>query len=300
MPDHRYAFGGFVIRSMLVLPELDATDAADGALGQIQIDTGDVPGRIEGEQIAPNVTASAHALIFEINGVGRFWIREGRSITVSPAPGAAEADLRPFILGSALGAICIQRGILAFHASAIVSRGRAAAFLGHRGAGKSTLIAGLAARGMVPLSDDLTIVTREGAAGPLAFPGVPRVKLLPDAAQALDIAGQTRELTEQPKLLLRLPSWQQDPVPLDILFLLEDEPDGSHAIRIERLEGDQAVQAVAPHLYRSHWAPKGALLLRRMAELKRLCRQVCVRRLSRPKRFEHIADVADLVATQFG
>src|SRR6202011_5530874 len=84
--------------------------------------------------------------------VGRFRIRRGREIAIDPLPGVSERDIRLFLLGPVLGLLCHQRGLLPLHASAIVADGRAVAFAGPSGIGKSTLAACFQDRGYEVLS----------------------------------------------------------------------------------------------------------------------------------------------------
>ena len=60
-----------------------------------------------------------------------------------PAPGRDlyESDVRVFLLGSCIGALLHQRGILVLHAGAIHTDKGAVLFTGPWGIGKSTLLA---------------------------------------------------------------------------------------------------------------------------------------------------------------
>jgi len=73
--------------------------------------------------------------------------------------------VRLYLLGSAWGALCYQRDLLVLHASAVRVDGRAVAFCGRPGMGKSTLAAWLAESGHALVSDDLArfeTLPREG------------------------------------------------------------------------------------------------------------------------------------------
>ncbi len=84
------------------------------------------------------------------HSVATFLVREGRLVTVDPAPGIDQGTLRIFLLGPVLAALLRQRGYLVLHASAVAYSGGAAAFLGLSGRGKSTLAAALHARSSQP------------------------------------------------------------------------------------------------------------------------------------------------------
>ncbi len=109
----------------------------------------------------------------------------GRDLVIEPAPGAEESELRLIMLGPALAVLLHQRGLLVLHASAaaLTSDGshRAVAFMGDKGAGKSTTAAAMCARGHGLIADDLVAVDLSGAV-PHVWPGFPHLKLWPEAA----------------------------------------------------------------------------------------------------------------------
>ena len=114
-------------------------------------------------------------VMLTVDGVGRYLVRGGAEILVDAAGGAAERDVRLFLLGSALGILCHQRGLLPLHANAVVANGAAYAFAGHSGAGKSTLAAHFAQAGYEILCDDVCVISFDEAGQPLAWPGLPRL-----------------------------------------------------------------------------------------------------------------------------
>ena len=74
-----------------------------------------------------------------------------------------------------------QRSLLPLHANAMVVEGRAIGFMGHPGAGKSTLAAWFHDRGFDVLADDVCVVTPGPDGRPLAHPGIPRLRLWREA-----------------------------------------------------------------------------------------------------------------------
>lgn len=95
----------------------------------------------------------------------------------------SDQDICTFLLGSAVGALLIQRGILVLHGSSMEKDGQAIVCLGHSGAGKSTLAYALLQQGWRLLADDLVAVNPDG----LVLPGIPRIKLWHDAAKAFGL-----------------------------------------------------------------------------------------------------------------
>ena len=107
---------------------------------------------------ATKITHSADYSLIGIRDVADFEVVRGRHIRVWPAPGAKEKDIEIFLFGWAWAAMCHQQGLLPLHASAIHCNTGITAFVGHRGAGKST-IAGLLGLFDYPLvADDILAV----------------------------------------------------------------------------------------------------------------------------------------------
>ena len=119
-----------------------------------------------------------------VEGIGRFRIHDGvRVAWHRQGEEVSDQDLRTFLLGSAVGALLIQRGMVLLHGNALERDGKAIVCLGHSGAGKSTLAYALMRQGWRLLADDLVAITPEG----LVLPGIPRIKLWEDAAKAFGL-----------------------------------------------------------------------------------------------------------------
>ena len=79
-------------------------------------------------------------------------------IVAEPRQGVPDSNVRLFLLGSAMGALLHQRGLLPLHTNAVEVGGRAFAFMGKSGAGKSTLAAWFHDRGFRIVADDVCVV----------------------------------------------------------------------------------------------------------------------------------------------
>jgi len=131
-------------------------------------------------QVAPD------AYLLDMPGVARFLVEDGNRVRVQLAPDAPSADVCSFLLGSIFGALCHQNGLLPLHASAVEHDGAVTAFLGHSGAGKSTMAACLLARGRRIVSDDICLL-EDGPGGMGVVPVAGWVKLW---RQSLDHLGE--------------------------------------------------------------------------------------------------------------
>jgi hypothetical protein len=239
---NRYSVFGLTLQSELELPELFPADAGDRPDILIRF------GAIEGGQ---SITPEGIRLV--IPKVGSYLASGGCEILIDPVPGTSARNLRLFLLGSALGGILHQRGLLPLHANAIEIDGRAVAFMGHSGAGKSTMAAWFLDRGYRVLADDVCVVTMDETGQPLAHRGIPRLRLW---RQAIEVSGRTVDdyelaFDDMDKFNVPTPRPRDNrPVPLDHIYLLEKAEEQGRSAGVRRLAGVEAVDALVANTYR--------------------------------------------------
>ncbi|HYW17688.1 MAG TPA: hypothetical protein VE891_16235 [Allosphingosinicella sp.] len=244
-PAHRYRLFGLSVQSEIPLPELVADP--DGGAPDVRIALGPIASFPEAEA---GLHIDGEEALLVIPPAGRFLTRAGLEMLIEPAEGVSSRNLRLYLLGSAFGAILHQRGLLPLHANAVIVEGRAIGFMGHPGAGKSTLAAWFHDRGFDVLADDVCVVTAGPDGNPLAHPGIPRLRLWREALEAggRDASAYERSFDDMDKYTVPTDLERTLPaVPLSHLYLLEkavDEPS------IERLEGSAAVEAMIANTYR--------------------------------------------------
>ena len=137
-----YFVFGLRVRSELALPELGPAGTLESDAPVVTVRTGSAGPDIEKpSHVGPTFQVGMDDYLLDVRNVARYRVRRGDEIVVEPAAGSTERDVRLFLFGTVLGALCHQRGLLPLHASAIVANGRAIAFSGHSRAGKSTLAA---------------------------------------------------------------------------------------------------------------------------------------------------------------
>lgn len=238
---------GLQIRSDLPLPELFAAGAC--ANPDVIVRLGGVPGRT-------NIPQGAHpyegGVLLVVDKVARFWIANGSEIAVEPAAGAPDRNVRLYLLGSVLGFLVHQRGLLPLHSNAVEVGGRGFAFMGASGAGKSTLAASFHDGGHRIIADDVCVVGFSDDGRPQVSPGVARLRLWREALDATgrDAAAYPRSFIgdDSPdKYDVPLTTGATDtPVPLAAVYLLEKNEN----LRIEPLTGIAATEAVFANTYR--------------------------------------------------
>lgn len=219
---------GWRVRSALPLPELLPWQG-DNRPVDVEIVVDAIPARADAPVFAlPHSKLWADgAFLLALEKVGRFLVEAGRRVVVEPSASANESELRTFLLGSVLGVLCHQRGLLPIHASAVRIDGRAILVAGDSGAGKSTLAAALGARGHALAADD--VAAFDPASG-LILPAFPMRKLATDSLQALSL--------EHRGLVANRPGQPKFHVPAAENF--ESAPLPPLAVYILRVKGDSA------------------------------------------------------------
>lgn len=296
MTSRPYRIHGLTLASELELPELAA--AAPDAPVDIRVELGEIQPRLPRVQAeGPLWMAGDGEYLLEIARVARYRVSDGERIRVQPMPDAAPGDVRLFLLGSALGAVLHQRGLLALHAGAVEVHGQAVAFAGHSGAGKSTLVAHLRQRGHRMLGDDLLAVNLDAQGQPWAQPGFARLKLWADALQHLPHRQETlaRSNSRLDKYLLATTEDHcGQPLPLTRLYILADNREDER-IRLQPLNGLEAMRAIARETYKPRQLRAMGLEQRHFILCGRTAARIQVAVLHRPKTLERMAAVLDFL-----
>jgi len=180
---YSYVAYGLGIQSPMPLPELVemAKSKPDITIRREKIDR---PLPISTDRDGSHFHMEAGEAYLFWQEVGAFLVRKGKEIVVDTFPGVEDRITRLPLLGTVLSAAISQRELPALHGSAVAVNGQAVAFLGFRGAGKSTMAAALYSRGHSMIADDSVVVDMHGPGIPKAVPSFPQFKLFPEAARA--------------------------------------------------------------------------------------------------------------------
>ena len=249
-----YSCFDFHLRSAFPLGELNPAEVAGGARPVVDVRQGVLPEELPRGRVADyGLQISDESVMLTVTGTARYLIKGGREIVVDPFPSAAERNVRLFLLGSALGILCHQRGLLPLHANAIVAGGVAVAFAGPSGVGKSTLATHFQRAGYEVLCDDVCTIGFDAAGQPMAWPGLQRLKLWRDAAEVFGIDHHSIEpvCEEMEKYAVPLTrKMAAKPVPFRRLYVLSRaDEDGAGAI--VQIRGQTAMEAVMAQTYRA-------------------------------------------------
>ncbi|MFL6863801.1 MAG: hypothetical protein ACJ8DZ_12480 [Allosphingosinicella sp.] len=284
-----YSVFGLVVASEIPLAELDPAPAGAAPDAAIRLAPVTAPEAVAG------YSAAGDATLLTVPKVGRFLISHGREILVDPAPEGSERNVRLFLLGSAFGALLHQRGLLPLHANAIDIAGRAFAFSGHSGAGKSTMAAWFHDRGHRILADDVCVIGFDAAGTALAYPGIPRLRLWREALEASgrDADGFHRSFDDLDKY--DVPTVREaplEPLPIAGIYLLRKAGEGSEEAGIARLTGVDAVETLMSNTYRGGYLRTIGRTGDHLAACLRVARAVPVFRAARLWGFDRFEEQA--------
>lgn len=247
---YSYFLFGIAFRSEIRLPELVETIGASEATLSIRRARVD-PDLAGATYINRNFQMLDDEIKLTIPGIARFHLRGGSEVDVDPDPSVPERQVNLYLLGAAMGLICLQRGLVPLHANAVEVEGRAVAFCGASGAGKSTLAAHYFKNGHDVLTDDVCVLdfTGEGAA-PVVQPGISRIRLW-DAS--LHVLGEDRGQFEAIGPGIDKYSWKTpspvEPLKLGALYILTSHAS-DQPMAIRRLHGGEAISGVIEQIYR--------------------------------------------------
>ena len=250
-----YRLGPLVYSSELVLSELPEAPppGEDDASSLVSILRGHAPDHLDAP-IAHSDTCEANAreFLLRLPGVAKYYVRDGSLVTVEPAPGAADLDVRAYLMGNIFAVLCHQRGLLPLHASAIATPRGAVAFLGESGAGKSSLVAFLGQQGHTVLADDICLIDPDAPLDRRVLPVAPWLKLWRTTLNALGESsdGLPRTFTDDDKYRYTMPQ-HAEPAPLAELLILERAVGPESHPHFERLSPVRALHAVLELTYQS-------------------------------------------------
>ena len=236
-------------------------------------------------------------------GVGEFLVaHDGREIACAPALGAHEESFQVYLLGQAFSFALVKAGCEPLHATVLEHRGDALALVGQSGQGKSTLAASFLTQRLRLLTDDLMLLA-PGLPPLFAYPGPPRIKLLPDAAEAFLGPGAARvpmnPETDKHVIPIAASGYCGSPARLRGIYVLEHGESSDAAIRVEPLAGREAFMALVGHTFNRHLVDPERLR-RQMAEVTRTLGAVTVKRIVYPPVFARLADVRDALRADAG
>jgi energy-coupling factor transporter ATP-binding protein EcfA2 len=222
--------------------------------------------------------------LFHVPDTAVYSITSGSHIMVSPYPGADEAKIRLYLLGTCMGVLLMQRGILPLHGSAVVIDEKVYAIVGESGAGKSTLAAAFAHAGYPLMTDDVIAVSLSNdSAAATVYPSYPQQKLWEESIEQLGLLSQNYSSIYQRVNKYAVPMQSQfhrEPLPLagvvELIKVSEPEPS------IKAYNSLEGLHVLNVHTYRNSLLRLLNLRQWQFQSIARLASQLPVYQLRRP------------------
>lgn len=290
---YRYTIYGLTIASEFSIPEFPVAEL-DGApnilirLASLPMPNLDTP---EEGGVKWNRGDAVH---FYWPKFGKFCVSKGREILIEPVSDADELSVRLPLLGCILGVLLHQRGLFTLHASTARIAGSAVAFIGEKGAGKSTVAAALHAKGHPLLTDDLLALNITNKKQVDALPGFPQLKLLPESIAALKITDEKLGLLlpQAEKRTYALSSgFQQNSLPLSRIYVLTR----GDRVFTKKLSVRDSFLQLLTHSYAARFLGEMGAGTNHFLQCKVLTQAVPVYQLSRTDDISRLDDLSSLI-----
>ena len=294
-----YKAFGHSIHSDIPLPEVQQQDDASEPTFDIIIRYADLTERwteLSGIGTSRNVVSTENMVMFRVPDLAVFAVENGTSISVSPFEDADEDKIRLYILGSCMGVILMQRRILPLHGSAVVINGKAYAFVGHSGHGKSTLASAFLQQGYQLLTDDVIAVALDNRNIPYVTPAYPQQKLWQESLDTFGMnSNDFRPLFDrETKYAIPVKShFSSDTLPLAGIFELIKTDCGQVQIReVEKLE---RLPLLYRHTYRRSFLSDSGLTKWHFEMITRIAGNIEVFQLQRPLNERTVQQLTEMV-----
>jgi len=218
---------------------------------------------------------------FEVsNGCSIKVDRHGQDVT--------DTKLITFLLGSALGVIGMQRGLIPIHGTAIAAQNKALLLTGSVGSGKSAILGSLIKDGYQYLADDVSMIVVDGGT-PYVLPSYPQRKIAASTAEEIgeDVSGAVLldESGRDKYAIRRACEWLDKKLPLSGIVELvtenrENEP--GFTPEVQEIQGHASLKLVLRNQYRPHFVAKIGTPPERMKHLLEITSSVRTFQLTRP------------------
>lgn len=262
----------------------------------------EVPCTVEGERCLVRGLYAEDCEAIRFSAVADFFLWRDR-IVACGAPGANLQLMESIFLGIVTGLWLERRGVRMMHGAAVDVDGFAVAFLGPKGAGKSTLAAVMMRRGYPLVSDDILAIehTEDGF---VVQPGLPEIRLRSDqigeiTGDAEPAAGDS-DRSGPRKIYLGVNgggfAGASGPRPLACMYLPErTRSTAGGPPAIEGVSGRKAARAILKNTLLPRLVSAMGLASARLDFASRLAARTAVRRLVYPSDLSGLRNVAEAV-----
>lgn len=311
---YRYTLHGCCLESSFSLPGLRPKKQAVDGLADMAIDIHPGPAAYDPTQYdawrPSETTGGPQSVHLEyLRGPDDFLVRyhpmvefrigkDGKTISVYVPGGDLTTIVRDILMGPILATAAVIQGIYPIHGSCVARDGRAMAFIGLNGQGKSTLATTFVEAGWELLTDGMfvtSLVTGEWA----VHPGDPRIRLRADAAVHLGHAEEGEYVFKQ-ALEVGEEKWGKfgaTPTPLTCMYVLEPSMDEQPVV-ISPCSGQDALITAVANSYAVNTYQQ-EFLGPHLKFIGGLLDQVKLKRLHYTRKLDHLPEVHDALLEDF-
>lgn len=272
-----YKAFGITFKSEFEIPELLETNENP----EIFIELGSVPDKLqEPKKAGVKYQATRDQFLLDVDNIAKYYVTDGNKIIIDLKKNTADKEVRLFLLGSAFGALFIQRGLLPIHGSAIKFDDKAVVFSGQSGVGKSSVAANFVKKGFQFLADDISLINDEL----LLQPSFPNLKIWDDILKKINLENESlnKIRPEIKKFDLRSnSSFYNQTLPVKAIFILSTK--NSSGFDFEEVKGIAKFNAIKNNTYRYKFIDGLEKQLEHFKILNKLLPEIKVYRVSRPQ-----------------
>lgn len=255
---------------------------------------------------------SPSEVLYKVREVGKFLITSGRRIICDPRSDADAGLLKAFISGPVMAILLHQRKMMPLHASCVALNGKAIAFVGGSGSGKSTTAVMLHKRGYDFVSDDILTLrfpAEDGNLPPTVCQTGRTAKLWDDASQLLNVANDMADKEHSgtaKRTFNALParaagaSRSNEKPRLSAIFILRWIFPDSAGIEILSVPPFESIGLLRKNVYRQELVLALGLEGDYLGRLARIRQSVPVFTLARPFASKALPSIQDAVARYAG
>jgi hypothetical protein len=293
-----YKIYGLNIASGLLLPELLPNKGIGKEVIHITITKGFVPEYIHRE-IKKGITYcyNNEVIWFVIEKVAIYYVSDGTKIIIQPYEDANNDDLKTYLLGSAFGALLIQRNMIAIHGGAIVVNNKAIIITGTTGAGKSTLTTAFRLRGSLFLADDVSVIKVAEGEELQVYPAYPQQKLCGDSVEKLGYICKGLKLIDPERDKYAVPLENEVFVnkPVDLASIYELTIGDSKKVEIVQVTGREKIKLLYENIFRIGYTKEIGLSPFYYKNYIQIVQKATVYRITRPRDRFTVEQQIDLI-----
>jgi len=240
--------------------------------------------------------AGKDEFLLDTDRIAKFYIKNGNEIIVEPYKEKADKEVRLFLLGSAFGALFLQRGLLPIHGSAIRFGHSTSIFTGLSGAGKSSIAAWFVQQGYQILADDISVINHSLQ----VEPGFPGMKIWKDVLEKLGISTDSlssiRPDIQKYKYSVES-NFCTQPLPVKNIFIIH--PKNTPGFESEKLSGIEKFNALKNNTFRYRFVEGLQKQQEHFTVISQLIKQIEVYRIKRPQAPVMLKEFADFLLQNF-